>query len=121
MASAGASAAYLTVSETFPMEIRALAIAFFYAIGTGIGGAVGPLLYGKLAEEGVTPMFWGFMIAALLMAIGGIVQAIWGVEAAQRPLEDIARPLTAEEAEDEPSDGSGRFDRTPGSLAPGTA
>jgi MFS family permease len=121
MASAGASAAYLTVSETFPMEIRALAIAFFYAIGTGIGGAVGPLLYGKLAEEGVTPMFWGFMIAALLMAIGGIVQAIWGVEAAQRPLEDIARPLTAEEAEDEPSDRSGRFDRTPGSLAPGTA
>src|ERR687897_1901096 len=61
LASAGASAAYLTVSEIFPMETRALAIAFFYAIGTAAGGITGPLLFSKLIEsEERTPVFWGF-------------------------------------------------------------
>src|SRR6476661_341490 len=87
-ASAGASAAYLTVSEIFPMETRAMAIAFFYAIGTAVGGITGPLLFGKLIATGhETPVFWGFALGAAVMIIGGIVQAIWGIAAEQRSLE----------------------------------
>jgi MFS family permease len=101
-ASAGASSAYLTVSEIFPMETRAMAIAFFYAIGTATGGITGPLLFGKLIGTGKeTPVFWGFVLGAVIMMIGGVVQAIWGVAAEQRALEDIAKPLTAEDEEDE--------------------
>ncbi|WP_248816161.1 MFS transporter [Frankia sp. AgPm24] len=94
-ASAGASAAYLTVSEIFPMETRALAIAFFYAIGTGIGGIAGPLLFGHLIDTGRTgPVMVGFLIGAAVMAIGGVAELLLGVDAAGRSLEEIAAPLT---------------------------
>jgi hypothetical protein len=99
-ASAGASAAYLTVSEIFPMETRALAIAFFYAVGTAIGGISGPLLFGKLvATKDVSQVFWGYILGAVLMILGGIVQALIGIEAAQKNLEDVAQPRSAQEAE----------------------
>jgi len=98
-ASAGASAAYLTVSEIFPMETRAMAIAFFFAIGTAIGGIAGPLLFGNLIEtKHETPVFWGYVLGASLMIVGGIIQAIWGVKAERRSLEDVALPVSAEEA-----------------------
>jgi MFS family permease len=100
LASAGASAAYLTVSEIFPMETRALAIAFFYAIGTAIGGITGPFLFGKMIESGKeSQVAIAFFIGAGVMAIGGIVELLYGVKAEQESLEDIAKPLTAEEAE----------------------
>ncbi|HET7138367.1 MAG TPA: MFS transporter [Gaiellaceae bacterium] len=101
LASAGASAAYLTVSEIFPMETRALAIAFFYAIGTGLGGIIGPLLFGRLiATNSRGWMAVAFLIGAGVMALGGIAELFLGVKAEQAPLEDIAKPLTAEEAEE---------------------
>jgi MFS family permease len=100
LASAGASAAYLTVSEIFPMETRALAIAFFYAVGTGLGGIVGPLLFGHLiATNDRSMVLVAFMIGAGVMALGGIAELVLGVRAEQTALEDIAKPLTAEEAE----------------------
>jgi MFS family permease len=99
-ASAGASSAYLTVSEVFPMETRALCIALFYAVGTGLGGAVGPLLFGALINTGkVTPVFWGYTLAAFLMAASGVVAAFLAVDAEGKQLEDIATPITAAEAE----------------------
>jgi MFS family permease len=99
-ASAGASAAYLTVSEIFPMETRAMAIAFFYAVGTAVGGITGPLLFGKLvATKDAGEVFWGYMLGAVLMIVAGIVQAAMGIEAARKDLEDIAKPLSAEAAE----------------------
>ena len=98
-ASAAASAGYLTISETFPIEIRAMAIAFFFAISTGIGGAVGPLLFGKLIESGDRDqLFIGYLVAAALMAIAAIVELWLGVDAEQETLEDVAEPLSAEEA-----------------------
>ncbi|TDV47999.1 MFS transporter [Actinophytocola oryzae] len=98
LASAGASSAYLTVSEIFPMETRALAIAFFYAIGTGAGGIVGPLLFGQLAASGDRgTVGLGFAIAAVVMAVGGVAELLFGIKAEQAPLEDIAKPLTAED------------------------
>jgi MFS family permease len=97
-ASAGASAAYLTVSEIFPMETRALAIAAFYAVGTGLGGVIGPALFGRLVESGeLGNVAAGYFLGAGLMIAAGIVELLIGVEAAGRSLEDIARPLTAEE------------------------
>jgi hypothetical protein len=99
-ASAGASSAYLTVSEIFPMESRAMCIAFFYAVGTGLGGAIGPLLFGHLINtKHVTPVFWGYTLAAGLMVASGIVAAFLAVDAEQKQLEDIATPITAAEAE----------------------
>ena len=96
LASSGASAAYLTVSEIFPMETRALAIAFFYAVGTAVGGITGPLLFGQLIESGNRgPVAVGFLIGAAVMAIGGIAELLWGVNAEGQTLEDIAAPLTA--------------------------
>jgi MFS family permease len=95
-ASAGASAAYLTVSEIFPMETRAMAIAFFYAVGTIIGGFGGPILFGALIQSGKpSQIFIGYVVGAAVMIIGGVIQAVMGVEAAQRDLEDIAPPLSA--------------------------
>jgi len=95
-ASAAASSAYLTVSETFPLEIRALAIAIFYAIGTGIGGIAAPALFGALIETGSRgSVFAGYLFGAVLMLIAGLVQARWGVAAERRPLEEIAKPLSA--------------------------
>jgi MFS family permease len=102
-ASAGASAAYLTVSEIFPMETRAMAIAFFYAIGTGIGGIVGPIYFGKLIESGRAAVVHGYYIGAGLMIAAGLVELVLGVDAAQRSLEDIAEPLTAQDAKSEAS------------------
>jgi MFS family permease len=93
-ASAAASSAYLTVSEIFPLEIRALAIAFFYAIGTGIGGVAGPLLFGILINTGSRgSVAAGYVIGALLMIAAAVVQALWGVAAERKPLELVARPL----------------------------
>lgn len=102
-ASAGASSAYLTASEIFPMETRALCIAFFYAIGTAAGGIAGPLLFGTLignaSESGdITGIAPGYFIGAALMIIGGIVAAFLGVDAENKSLEDIAQPLTAADA-----------------------
>ncbi|MDN5750484.1 MAG: MFS transporter [Pseudonocardia sp.] len=108
LASAGASAAYLTVSEIFPMETRALAIAFFYAIGTAIGGISGPLLFGRLIGSGVASLVAiAFLIGAAVMAIGGVVAFFFAVPAAQANLEDIAKPLTAHDAEDGESEEPG--------------
>lgn len=103
-ASAGASAAYLTASEVFPMETRALCIAFFYAIGTAVGGISGPLLFGKLIEDAsaskdITQIAIGYFIGAVLMVAGGLVEAFLGVKAEGQALESIAKPLTAEESE----------------------
>jgi MFS family permease len=115
LASAGASAAYLTVSEIFPMETRALAIAFFYAIGTAIGGITGPLLFAKLIGTGEeSQVAIGFYLGAAVMAIGGVVEIFFGVKAEQQELEDIAKPLTAEEAE-----GEGAVDEEPGDVVEG--
>ena len=98
-ASAGASAAYLTVSEVFPMETRAMAIAFFVAFGTVIGGTAGPLLFGYLIQSGdASNLLIGFVIGGVLMMLAGLVELAIGVEAARRDLEDIAEPLTAVEA-----------------------
>jgi MFS family permease len=109
-ASAGASAAYLTASEIFPMETRALCIAFFYAIGTAVGGITGPVLFGALidhasASKDITGIAIGYFIGAVLMIGGGVVEAFLGVKAEGQSLENIAKPLTAE---DEPQSGHGR-------------
>ncbi len=101
MASAGASAAYLTASEIFPMETRALCIAFFYAIGTAVGGISGPLLFGYLIERAsadgdITGIAIGYFIGGGLMIAGGIVEAFLGVKAEGQSLESIAQPLTVE-------------------------
>ena len=114
-ASAGASAAYLTASEIFPMETRALCIAFFYAIGTAVGGISGPLLFGALienasADKDITQIAIGYFIGAALMVAGGVVEAFLGVKAEGQSLEDIAAPLTAE---DNPHTGEGRTARQP--------
>jgi MFS family permease len=99
-ASAGASAAYLTVSEIFPMETRAMAIAFFYAVGTGLGGIIGPTLFGKLVESGqVSQVTNGYFLGAGLMIAAGLVELAIGVEAAGRSLESLAPPLSSADRE----------------------
>jgi hypothetical protein len=100
VASAGASSAYLTVSEIFPMETRALAIALFFAVGTATGGIIGPELFGQLVHSGDTDLIAiGFFIGAGAMALGGVAELLFGVRAEQQSLEHIATPLTVEEAE----------------------
>ncbi|MBV9322076.1 MAG: MFS transporter, partial [Mycobacterium sp.] len=95
LASAGGSAAYLTVSEIFPMETRALAIAFFYAVGTAIGGISGPLLFGQLINSGQRgQVVWSFLIGAAVMAVAGLIEMWLGIAAERRTLEDLALPLT---------------------------
>ncbi|WP_319056842.1 MFS transporter [Streptomyces europaeiscabiei] len=95
-ASAGASSAYLTVSEVFPMETRAMAIAFFYALGTAAGGISGPLIFAELTESGVvSDTVLAFRIGAALMCAAGLVAAFLAVRAERRSLEDIAEPLSA--------------------------
>jgi MFS family permease len=97
-ASAGASAAYLTVSEVFPMETRALCIAVFYAIGTGIGGITGPLLFQALIKTGSwSQAELALLLGAGMMIVGGIAEIVFGVKAEQQSLENIAKPLTAED------------------------
>ena len=93
-ASTAASSAYLTVSETFPLEVRALAIAFFYAIGTGIGGVAGPWLFGWLIDTGSRmSVFGGYLLGSTLMIAAAIIAARYAVPAERKPLEAVARPL----------------------------
>ncbi|WP_327065864.1 MFS transporter [Kitasatospora sp. NBC_01250] len=95
-ASAGASAAYLTVSEVFPLEVRALCIAFFYAVGTALGGITGPLLFNGLVNSGKpADTTLAFCIGASLMAAAGLVEAAIGVRAERLSLEELAAPLSA--------------------------
>jgi MFS family permease len=95
-ASAAASAAYLTVSEVFPMEIRAMAIALFYAVGTALGGITGPVVFGQLIGTGDrSALFVGYLAAAGLMIVAALVELALGVKAERRSLESIAAPLTA--------------------------
>jgi len=96
VASAAASSAYLTVSETFPVEMRAVAISIFYAAGTGAGGLIGPALFGMLIESGSRDaLFYGYLLAAALMGIAAVTAAVLGVDAERRPLEEVAPPLSA--------------------------
>ena len=94
-ASAGASAAYLTVSEIFPIEVRAKAIAVFFAIAQGFG-ALGPVVYGALIGDGknTNTLFFGYLLGAVIMVIGGIVAAVLGVAAEGKSLEEVATPLS---------------------------
>jgi MFS family permease len=95
-ASTAASSAYLTVSENFPLEVRALAIAFFYAIGTGIGGVAGPWLFGLLIDTGSRwSVFGGYLFGAALMIAAAVIAALFAVAAERKPLESVARPLAA--------------------------
>jgi MFS family permease len=96
IASSAASSAYLTVSEIFPLEIRALAIAIFYAFGTLAGGVAGPALYGYIVGTGSRVyLFWGYLAGALVMVIGGLVEMWIGVDAERKSLESIAAPLSS--------------------------
>ena len=118
LASAGASSAYLTVSEIFPMETRAMAIAFFYATGTAVGGITGPFLFGKMIESGEeSQVAIAFFLGAAVMAVGGIAELLFGVKAAQQSLEDIAEPLTAQDAEAD-GEGDAALDRDEAAAAP---
>jgi MFS family permease len=93
-ASAAASSAYLTASETFPLEIRALAIAFFYAIGTGIGGVAGPWLFGALIDTGSrSSVAVGYLFGSALMIAAGLIEWRWGIAAERKPLEAVCHPL----------------------------
>jgi MFS family permease len=96
IASAAASSAYLTVSEIFPLEIRAMAIAVFYAVGTLVGGVGAPVLFGWIIGTGsITALFIGYLLAAALMIFGAIVEAWIGVSAERRSLEHVAAPLSS--------------------------
>jgi MFS family permease len=95
-ASAAASSAYLTVSESFPLEVRALAIAVFYALGTGIGGIAGPWLFGSLIGTGDRALVaWGYVLGSVLMIVAALVELKLGVAAERCSLEDIAAPLSS--------------------------
>jgi MFS family permease len=98
-ASAGASAAYLTVSEVFPMETRALCIAVFYAVGTGIGGVIGPQVFNRMVStHSYEQVFLAFGLGAIMMIIGGVAELLFGVKAEGEALESIAKPLTVEDS-----------------------
>ena len=96
-ASAGASAGYLTVSEIFPLELRAQAIAFFFAISQLAGGVAAPTIFGALIGNASSrgPLTAGYYLGAAVMFIGGLIAWFFGVNAERRSLEDIATPLTA--------------------------
>lgn len=95
-ASAAASSAYLTVGESFPLEIRALSIALFYAFGTAIGGVAGPWIFGELIGTGErSSIAWGYAFGAALMLFAAAIQWRWGLDAERRSLEDIAAPLSS--------------------------
>jgi MFS family permease len=102
-ASAGASSAYLTVSEIFPMETRALAIALFYSVGTAVGGITGPLVFANLINGGQSSVAIGFFVGATVMALGGLAELLFGVHAESTPLESIAKPITVIDAEPDSS------------------
>jgi MFS family permease len=98
-ASAAASACYLTVGESFPLEIRAVAIALFYAFGTGVGGVAAPALFGALIATGSrSHVFSGYLFGAAAMIVAALVEATLGVDAERKPLEAVAAPLSLEEA-----------------------
>ena len=95
-ASAAASSAYLTVSEVFPLEMRALAISIFYAVGTGLGGFAAPALFGALIETGSRGnVFIGYAIGAALVLVAALIAWRWAVNAERKPLEQISPPLGA--------------------------
>jgi MFS family permease len=97
-ASAAASAAYLTAAETFPLEIRALAIAFFYAVGTGVGGVAAPWLFGVLIDTGSRlSVFGGYLFGSFLMIAAAFIAGRWAVAAEGKPLEAVATPLSLSE------------------------
>jgi MFS family permease len=99
-ASAAASSAYLTVSEVFPLEMRALAISIFYAVGTGVGGFAAPSLFGALIETGSRGnVFIGYAIGAALVLVAALIAWRWAVDAERKPLEQIAPPLGAADGE----------------------
>ena len=100
-ASAGASAAYLTVSEVFPMEIRAMAIAFFFIVAQGAGVAA-PWLYGMLIETSATSVFYGYLVGGGLMLIGAAIELWLGIDAEGRSLEQLAAPLSARPSSEHP-------------------
>ena len=94
-ASAGASAAYLTIGESFPLEIRAVTISMFYAFGTLIGGVGGPVLFGALIDTGErSQILWGYLLGGGLMVLAALVELKLGVAAERRPLEEVAPPLS---------------------------
>ena len=96
VASAAASSAYLTVGESFPLEVRAVAIAIFYALGTGLGGVAGPLVFGTLIEAGSRQaIFYGYALGGGLMLAAGLIEARFGVASERRSLEDVAPPLSS--------------------------
>ena len=96
IASSAASSAYLTVSEIFPVETRAIAISLFYSVGTGTGGAAAPYIFGTLVQSGSRlNIFYGYLICGALMIGSAIVELAIGVDAERKSLEDIARPLSA--------------------------
>jgi MFS family permease len=96
VASAAASSAYLTVGESFPLEVRAIAIALFYAFGTGVGGVAGPALFGVLIDTGSrVSIFYGYLLGGVLMVIAAIVAGFLAANAERRSLEDVAPPLSA--------------------------
>ena len=94
-ASAGASSAYLTVSEIFPLEVRGQAISYFFAVSQVVG-ALGPLIFGRLVGDGTArgPLFWGYVLGAVVMVLGGLIALMFGVDAEGRGLEDITDPIT---------------------------
>ncbi len=95
-ASAAASSAYLTVGESFPLEVRAVAISLFYAFGTAVGGIAGPTLFGALIETGRrTDIFWGYALGGSLMVVAAVVAAVLSVAAERRSLEEVAPPLSS--------------------------
>ena len=95
-ASPAASSAYLTVSEIFPLEMRALAIAVFYSAGTAVGGVVAPWFFGRLIDsQSRTELFWGYLVAAVLMLAAGMAEATLGIAAERTSLEKIAAPLSS--------------------------
>ncbi|MBV9758468.1 MAG: MFS transporter, partial [Alphaproteobacteria bacterium] len=96
VASAAASSAYLTVGESFPLEVRAVAISIFYAFGTAVGGIAGPALFGALIQtRSRGEILWGYLLGGGLMVAAAVVEAILGVAAERRPLEEVARPLSS--------------------------
>nr|WKF57455.1 Inner membrane metabolite transport protein YgcS [Paraburkholderia busanensis] len=106
-ASAAASSAYLTVSESFPLEIRALAIAVFYAFGTALGGIAGPAFFGRLIDTHQrSEVFTGYLVGSALMLAAAVIAAIWGVDAERKSLESVATPLSS--VTDEPDEQAGR-------------
>lgn len=94
--SAGASAAYLTIAEIFPLEIRAIAISFFFSIGTAGGGLLGPILFGALIEtQNRVNIFYGYLVGAIFMLCGAVSEYFWGVKAERLSLEQIAAPISS--------------------------